>query len=73
MHNPLAWIGLAGVEDIDTARAHAWEKRLHGVMLGAEGELQMRRLFGMLAAVLVLLGATTAAAAPASTTAARAV
>ncbi len=34
MHSPLAWIGLAGVEDTDTARALAWEKRLHGVMVG---------------------------------------
>jgi len=33
MHNPLAWIGLAGVDDEDTDRAKRWQKRLHGVMV----------------------------------------
>jgi len=33
-HNPLAWIGLAGVEPDDNPRAHYWHSRLHGVMVG---------------------------------------
>lgn len=32
-HNPLAWIGLAGIEPDDNARAHFWQKRLHPVMV----------------------------------------
>ena len=32
-HNPLAWIGLAGIEPDDNARAHYWQKRLHPVMV----------------------------------------
>ena len=32
--NPLVWIGLAGVEPDDNARARAWQQRLHGVMIG---------------------------------------
>lgn len=30
----LAWIGLAGVDAADGPRAHAWEERLHWVMVG---------------------------------------
>ena len=32
--NPLIWIGLAGVDEDDNARARAWQQRLHGVMIG---------------------------------------
>lgn len=32
--NPLVWIGLAGVEPDDNARAHLWQQRLHAVMIG---------------------------------------
>jgi voltage-gated potassium channel len=32
--NPLVWIGLAGVASDDNALAHAWQKRLHWVMIG---------------------------------------
>jgi voltage-gated potassium channel len=32
-HSPLAWIGLAGIEPDDNARAHHWQKRLHPVMV----------------------------------------
>jgi len=31
--NPLAWIGLAGIDPSDNARALRWEKRLHVVMV----------------------------------------
>jgi voltage-gated potassium channel len=34
MHSPLVWIGLAGVEPDDNARARWWEQRLHKVMVG---------------------------------------
>jgi hypothetical protein len=34
MHSPLVWIGLAGVEADDNARAKAWERRLHKAMVG---------------------------------------
>ena len=33
-HSPLAWIGLAGVAPDDNPRAHEWQQRLHGVMVG---------------------------------------
>jgi voltage-gated potassium channel len=33
-HNPLAWIGLAGVEPDDNPRALYWQARLHGIMVG---------------------------------------
>ncbi len=32
--NPLAWIGLAGVADDDSPAAHAWQRRLHWIMVG---------------------------------------
>lgn len=32
--NPLIWIGLAGVEPDDNPRAHHWQLRLHGIMVG---------------------------------------
>lgn len=32
--NPLVWIGLAGVEPDDNPRAHFWQQRLHGLMIG---------------------------------------
>src|SRR5439155_23825358 len=32
-HNPLVWIGLAGVASDDNPRALYWEKRLHWVMV----------------------------------------
>jgi voltage-gated potassium channel len=32
--NPLVWVGLAGVADDDNAAAHAWQKRLHWIMVG---------------------------------------
>ncbi len=31
--SPLVWIGLAGVADDDSVAAHAWQQRLHGVMI----------------------------------------
>ncbi len=31
--SPLVWIGLAGVGEDDSVAAHAWQQRLHGVML----------------------------------------
>lgn len=31
---PLIWIGLAGVDSLANARAHMWQQRLHGVMVG---------------------------------------
>ena len=34
MHNPLAWIGLAGVEPDDNPRAQYWQRRLHRWMVG---------------------------------------
>ena len=34
MHNPLAWIGLAGIEPDDNPRAQYWQQRLHRVMIG---------------------------------------
>jgi voltage-gated potassium channel len=34
MHSPLVWIGLAGVEADDNARAKVWERRLHKAMVG---------------------------------------
>jgi voltage-gated potassium channel len=33
-HNPLAWIGLAGVDPDDNPRALYWQARLHKVMIG---------------------------------------
>ena len=33
MHNPLAWIGLAGVDPDDNERAQHWHHRLHPVMV----------------------------------------
>ena len=33
-HNPLAWIGLTGVEPDDSPRALYWQARLHGIMVG---------------------------------------
>jgi len=32
-HNPLAWIGLAGIEPDDNPRAQSWQQRLHGPMV----------------------------------------
>jgi len=32
--NPLVWVGLAGIEPDDNARARYWQQRLHGVMIG---------------------------------------
>jgi voltage-gated potassium channel len=32
-YNPLAWIGLAGIDPSDNARALRWEQRLHWVMV----------------------------------------
>jgi voltage-gated potassium channel len=33
-HNPLIWIGLAGVAPDDNATAHHWQHRLHWIMVG---------------------------------------
>jgi voltage-gated potassium channel len=33
-HNVRRWLGIAGVPAQDNARAHAWERRLHWVMIG---------------------------------------
>ena len=33
-HNVRRWFGISGVPAQDNARAHAWERRLHGVMIG---------------------------------------
>lgn len=33
-HNPLIWIGLAGVDAHDNPRARRWQQRLHGLMIG---------------------------------------
>jgi voltage-gated potassium channel len=33
MHNPLVWIGLAGVDADDNARAQRWQQRLHPAMV----------------------------------------
>jgi voltage-gated potassium channel len=33
-HNPLVWIGLAGVDPDDNARARLWQQRLQWVMVG---------------------------------------
>ena len=33
VRNPLVWIGLGGVADDDTDTAHAWQRRLHWVMV----------------------------------------
>ncbi|MEP6657183.1 MAG: ion channel [Betaproteobacteria bacterium] len=33
-HNPLIWIGLAGVDAQDNPRARSWQQRLHGLMIG---------------------------------------
>lgn len=32
-HSPLVWIGLGGVPPDDNARAHAWQQRLHWIMV----------------------------------------
>lgn len=32
-HNPLIWIGLAGIDGDDNARARWWQQRLHGLMI----------------------------------------
>ena len=34
VHNVRRWFGISGVPAQDNARAHAWERRLHGVMIG---------------------------------------
>jgi len=34
VHNIRRWLGIAGVPAQDNAHAHAWERRLHGVMIG---------------------------------------
>lgn len=33
-HTPLAWIGLAGINPDDNARALSWQRRLHWIMVG---------------------------------------
>jgi len=33
-HTPLAWIGLAGINPDDNARARSWQQRLHWIMVG---------------------------------------
>jgi voltage-gated potassium channel len=33
-HNPLVWIGLAGIAPDDNARARLWQQRLHWTMVG---------------------------------------
>ncbi len=33
-HNPLAWVGLAGTSPDDNAKARAWQRRLHWIMVG---------------------------------------
>ncbi len=32
-HNPLVWIGLAGIDPDDNARAQSWQRRLHWTMV----------------------------------------
>ena len=34
VHNVRRWFGISGVPAQDNARAYAWERRLHGVMIG---------------------------------------
>jgi len=34
VHNVRRWFGISGVPPQDNTRAHAWERRLHGVMIG---------------------------------------